>query len=1142
MKAWAAQTAATSDPAQLFHSAALILKKQFGFETLNIFAGDAKKTLVAIHHAGSSYLADDLDRHGNLAGVESGQILGETKTFILEKDQPKEKTLVGSIMVARIPGYFAPDGLLLLASEASAPAYHKSDLQELQPFCAILSPLLANAASVPLKKKATELSTQLKETQKQSREALKLAEETQKAKIQEIEQRLNEEREQLTSTLDREIDELQKTLSDVTAKANNAGSLLETATSRVTSLQSALQEEKETILAKDNEILLLKGEKTALAKDLETIASRERAVSADRIAELELLLEDAKNAAEKERTKSLSELRLESETQLEDLRAGSEAKLKELRNRGETELKELRTRSEAQLIELRNRGETELKELRTRSEAQEKKLREESEIQLKRIKSDLDEVVTQKNIVDERLATLEKDLARVTEEARVLREEIEARDQLLSETGVQSSRKEAELLKKAEEHARQLQVERGQWAKERTDLEAQQNKLRAEIASAQQNTNQVSGNLKNEITKLDQNLKQEQERFHKELVFQEAKNRELASHLEDEKRKLSAEQKRAGEEIARIQTAIAQKERELNETKSSADKRANDLRSELAKRAEEITSLRGEIERRTGIAKEQSERIAALEKNLDELKKRQANTENELRNREEKIKRADADLQRARGEIYKVQEERTEANKKIKALEELLLSRDRDLKQQSEEIVLRDDEIARLSDELKSIRTEREKLQTTEAALRKELGHYRERETRLEQDLLALQDDKRQLGGKIEAQQEEIVRHRDRIQKEIRERESVISELTNVRGKEKRLGEELQSALNREKGSREEGVILFNFARALSEVQEFQAKLEALRKGLSARIGIARMFAYSLRGDSYLRLEEGFAGEEWLRLKRRPYVSLSETVMGTALATVKPDSLGSGMLEIPDAVMEQVLPVAQAKGKGGVILPLTESGETLGVLCIVCDATVPESEMRLLANLSPFIATSLRQRLDDEDRKAAQVRLGNKDAIIGYLETRLHKRGLEINPLRKAEEQMAAFEVWAHNLARMCEEKGIAIELQIAPQTLLKLSDRVPSPTHLHYIALEAVENIRNHSEATSMAIRLAETDGAISLIIEDNGEGLLRTAGTDNPTRGAGIPAIRSLAFDSGAECRMSKGDDGRGLRIECVWQSGPG
>ncbi|MCE9598508.1 MAG: hypothetical protein K8S54_11110, partial [Spirochaetia bacterium] len=76
---------------------------------------------------------------------------------------------------------------------------------------------------------------------------------------------------------------------------------------------------------------------------------------------------------------------------------------------------------------------------------------------------------------------------------------------------------------------------------------------------------------------------------------------------------------------------------------------------------------------------------------------------------------------------------------------------------------------------------------------------------------------------------------------------------------------------------------------------------------------------------------------------------------------------------------------------------------------------------------------------------------------------------------------------------------------------------------------------------ATRMSILLKEEAGVIALTIEDNGEGLLRKAGTEKPTHGTGLSAIRNLAMDSGAECKMSKGSEGRGLKIECSWPLGP-
>ncbi len=741
-----------------------------------------------------------------------------------------------------------------------------------------------------------------------------------------------------------------------------------------------------------------------------------------------------------------------------------------------------------------------------------------------------------------RASALEANLEKIQAEARALREEIDARDKLLDETGSEHSRKETELLAKLEELKKQHAAELARAEQEKSAIAQARASAEKTLAESRQSSDAARSELIGRISDLEKRLRDETEKFQKETAFQDAKNREISSHLEDEKRKLLAEQKRFAEEIAREKESSAKKEKELADLRSAGERKSGELQGEIGKREGQISSLKTEIANLTQELHKRSTRIGELEKQSQDQKNRIASLEQEIARRDGQIKKLESELDQSRKDTRQVQEEKAEAQKRIKSLEDLLLARDRELKQQSEEIALRDEEIARLTGIIQSLRENKESLESKIAGLEKEIAHYRERESRLEKDILTLQDEKRVLNGKIEGQNEEIAAQNGRIQKEIRERESVQAELASVRTREKKMSEELQSALNREKGSREEGVILFNFARALSEVNTFRGKLEKLAAGLSARMNVTRVFAYSLKGEDLLLFEEGFSEGQWLEPQRKVHVRLSDTVMGNALASLKPDALKPGMSEIPDQILKEISGSVNGKSGGGVVMPLTESMETLGALCIISDAQVSESDMRLLANLSPLMATALRQRMEERTRRAAGELTDRKNAIIQFLEKKLFKRGLEIDPGRKPEEQLAAFEVFAHNLARVCTDQGIATTLEIEPESLLALSDRVESPTHLHYILLEAVENVREHAEASQLMIRLREEGENIQLVIEDNGEGLLRKAGSENPKHGAGIAAIRNLAKDAGATVTMSKGADGRGLRIECLWHSGPG
>jgi len=70
------------------------------------------------------------------------------------------------------------------------------------------------------------------------------------------------------------------------------------------------------------------------------------------------------------------------------------------------------------------------------------------------------------------------------------------------------------------------------------------------------------------------------------------------------------------------------------------------------------------------------------------------------------------------------------------------------------------------------------------------------------------------------------------------------------------------------------------------------------------------------------------------------------------------------------------------------------------------------------------------------------------------------------------------------------------------------------------------------------MEIHFLKNENTINLTITDDGEGLIRTAGSDNPQKGTGLKAIRNLIGNSGGTLKMGRGSNGWGLSLEIVWR----
>lgn len=1098
-----------ADPQTLFHEAALFLKKHTGYDTLNLLQGSGKKAaLLCVHQAGASYLAEEPSDRMELMDANTTSKAGHA--FVLENDSPVRKTWEGPMALIRVPGL--EDAYVLLAAGSSAPSYSKGDLQDLLSFAPVLAPVFFKYQLLAHGKKQADLAAKLKEAERLGKESQEQIRAESAEKLRKLETELlnaqaaaEAKRKQESLAYEDRVHLLERELHTTQERAGETAKKL-TETERFLSERTGLLEREVSSLTSERDRLLTDTEQKARTieelkdqaeqhaleqkRQLDELLSSERAAFQTRLQETEERLTRALETERTELTQKIENQRTDLTTRLEAERKTAEDRIIDL---------------ELQLEAAQGDRDTALKAAIAREQAVFDARVKELEQQLAQSRAGAGELGS-------KIAETQSDLAKARDEARILKENLEKTD------------------KERLANARDRDLARENLAR----LESELNQEKSQAGDV------VSG-LRRQITELNAKLETEAKRFQSELSFQEARNREVASHLEDEKKRVAEAERKAKEDAARHASELGRLEREVSDARTASDRRGKEHNEKVQSLESKIQSQNTELEARNRAIREHKDQIAALEKASQQAKEAAQDQKKEIENRDGRIARLGQDLDLARKEIEKLKLEKLEQQKQIKSFEELLLSRDRELKAQTEETALRDEEIGRLAKETAGLREVKSANESTIASLQKETAQYREREHRLEQDILGLQEEKRQLLARAESLNEEIRRQKDRIEKEIREREAVMAELSSVRGREKKLGEELKSAQAREKGSREEGIILFNFARALTEEESFRGKLDALIRGLSSRIEISRLSVYSVQGDDLLALEEMHAGGVYLPLKEKIYVPVSKTAMGSALASLKAVLLPPGEAESPPEILKRA--GAAPARVPGLVLPLMESKNTIGVMAFYSTEAIAEPDQRLLENLAPLIATSLRQRLEETERSAGTQLVNTKDAVIRYLEARLKRSGVEIDPARKPEEQLASFEVFAHSLAARLKEAGIETELSISPAALLSLAGRVASPANLHYIALEAIENIEKHSQAGRAAISLqALEDGTIELAIEDDGEGLLRTAGSETPARGEGVRAIRSLALDSKADCRMSKGRNGRGLRIECLWRSGPG
>jgi signal transduction histidine kinase len=109
------------------------------------------------------------------------------------------------------------------------------------------------------------------------------------------------------------------------------------------------------------------------------------------------------------------------------------------------------------------------------------------------------------------------------------------------------------------------------------------------------------------------------------------------------------------------------------------------------------------------------------------------------------------------------------------------------------------------------------------------------------------------------------------------------------------------------------------------------------------------------------------------------------------------------------------------------------------------------------------------------------------------------------------------------------EQSGIRCEFTW--QENLSISDE-EVVMHFFRIAQEAIQNALKHSGATRLRVSLENVNGAVQLIVEDNGKGI---SGSDNSRKGLGLRIMAYRAGLIGGNLKLEKGPEG-GARIVCL------
>jgi ligand-binding sensor domain-containing protein/signal transduction histidine kinase len=118
----------------------------------------------------------------------------------------------------------------------------------------------------------------------------------------------------------------------------------------------------------------------------------------------------------------------------------------------------------------------------------------------------------------------------------------------------------------------------------------------------------------------------------------------------------------------------------------------------------------------------------------------------------------------------------------------------------------------------------------------------------------------------------------------------------------------------------------------------------------------------------------------------------------------------------------------------------------------------------------------------------------------------------------------------SRTMEKMAHKTGEACNLQVSTD-IAPIDDLVPdgSRIHIYRIFQESLHNVVKHANATRMTVAVSRSNGAVRIVIEDNGQGLVAAnGGAKGTSMGFGLMGIKERARILGGVVEFRAGDAG--------------
>jgi two-component system, NarL family, sensor kinase len=120
----------------------------------------------------------------------------------------------------------------------------------------------------------------------------------------------------------------------------------------------------------------------------------------------------------------------------------------------------------------------------------------------------------------------------------------------------------------------------------------------------------------------------------------------------------------------------------------------------------------------------------------------------------------------------------------------------------------------------------------------------------------------------------------------------------------------------------------------------------------------------------------------------------------------------------------------------------------------------------------------------------------------------------------------------------LSKRSGIETTLSVQPRDFPRLTSE--AETAVFRIVQEALTNVFRHSEAHSVSVALAQTDGMIKVTVRDDGKGVTnKIAELRSDSVGVGIGGMKQRAKELGGELRLTNIHPGTLVELQIPYNS---